>query len=384
MKKFALLVIAVMVFSVMGASAQIVRHADGQFEITATRLGESEPLTQSVNALQLLGKNADGTYLVLVNGQFMNAEESGLDGITAFIKDGDLPSADDFEPLSEGAKGDGVAALQKGLQSLGYLGGEADGDFDSNTTIALEAFQIDHGMEPTGEADANQQMLIQSLTAEAFVYDSSMAPGERFEVVENNTEANLDALYASNFEMEFDYFEGTGFISDNSEYTFDASGNSDIEQAQFTMWYGLDVVEEEEGEYLITPVLKLKCLCARRPVMQNVIIVAGNKRVSLPVSNLENKLSGAKSVETCTVELDENALEVLSHVGGDNDFRMRVEAKYQRFDLTFAADEFENLSMFVKVAQGLQENDDQGPQGSDDQELQEYDDQDLQENDTQE
>ncbi len=352
-RKMALLVIAVigmMIIGVMGASAQVIRYADGEFSITATGLGESSPTTLTVNSLQLLGKNADGTYLIYVNEKFMSADSEGLDGIAAFINESELASVADLEPLANGSKGDAVAALQTALKKLDYLNGSADGNFGNMTMLALQAFQTDHGLEPTGEADACQQLLIRSMGSDVFMFDSSMDPNERFSVLEGRTDVNLEALYKSSLTMDYDSMEGTGFISDDNKLTFDASGDTDIDQAKFTLRYGFDVTEQNSGEFTVVPVFKFRCLCARRPVMQNVILKVGDKRCKLSMSNVENSLSGAKSVENGILELDKEALEVLSKIIGGNDLQIRVEAKYKTFDMNFTAAEASGLVEFCRVA----------------------------------
>ena len=62
------------------------------------------------------------------------------------------------EPLQNGSRdGEGESAvsdLQKRLQSLNYLDGEADGIFGEDTQAALEAFQALNGLPETGMLDA--------------------------------------------------------------------------------------------------------------------------------------------------------------------------------------------------------------------------------------
>ena len=64
-------------------------------------------------------------------------------------------------PLQNGSRdGEGESAvsdLQKRLQSLNYLDGEADGIFGEDTQAALEAFQALNGLPETGMLDAGTQ-----------------------------------------------------------------------------------------------------------------------------------------------------------------------------------------------------------------------------------
>lgn len=70
-------------------------------------------------------------------------------------EDGVLPSVPTPQPrvLQSGCEGEDVEALQKRLIELGYDLGQwgADGDFGSDTKIAVIKFQKDRGLEPDGE-----------------------------------------------------------------------------------------------------------------------------------------------------------------------------------------------------------------------------------------
>lgn len=54
--------------------------------------------------------------------------------------------------LKQGMKDDNVAAMQTRLIELGYLSGEADGDFGKGTLQAVKDFQICNGLTEDGEA----------------------------------------------------------------------------------------------------------------------------------------------------------------------------------------------------------------------------------------
>jgi peptidoglycan hydrolase-like protein with peptidoglycan-binding domain len=55
--------------------------------------------------------------------------------------------------LGPGARGDYVRELQKILAALGYYNGRIDGDYGWSVQKAIEQWQREHGMEPTGVAD---------------------------------------------------------------------------------------------------------------------------------------------------------------------------------------------------------------------------------------
>lgn len=58
-------------------------------------------------------------------------------------------------PLTEGDVGESVRILQRGLKALNYYNGEVSGDFDPETTIAVEKFQSINNIPVTGTV--NQQ-----------------------------------------------------------------------------------------------------------------------------------------------------------------------------------------------------------------------------------
>lgn len=58
------------------------------------------------------------------------------------------------QPLQPGDQGPGVAELQARLRRRGYLTQRISGHFDPLTTEAVRQFQADHGLPPTGIADA--------------------------------------------------------------------------------------------------------------------------------------------------------------------------------------------------------------------------------------
>ena len=59
--------------------------------------------------------------------------------------------------LKQGSSGTEVRQLQQNLIGLGFLTGEADGRFGSNTRKAVEAFQAEYGLTPDGSAGTSTQ-----------------------------------------------------------------------------------------------------------------------------------------------------------------------------------------------------------------------------------
>lgn len=58
-----------------------------------------------------------------------------------------------FEDLSKGSKGDAVKGIQTRLIELGFLSGNADGDFGTGTENAVMAYQEANGLTATGIVD---------------------------------------------------------------------------------------------------------------------------------------------------------------------------------------------------------------------------------------
>ena len=64
------------------------------------------------------------------------------------------PLASASGAIMEGDQGSDVAEIQSQLSSLGYYGGNIDGDFGSATMMAVKAFQRDRGLEVDGVVGA--------------------------------------------------------------------------------------------------------------------------------------------------------------------------------------------------------------------------------------
>ena len=81
------------------------------------------------------------------------------------------PATTSYSLLEKGDKGDRVKKLQARLIELGYLSGNADGDYGNMTESAVMAFQQAIGLSKTGKADSNtQKELFSSNAPKAKVY----------------------------------------------------------------------------------------------------------------------------------------------------------------------------------------------------------------------
>lgn len=89
-----------------------------------------------------------------------------------------------YVDLQKGDSGPTVVQLQTRLKELGFLSGNADGDFGGKTLKAMTAFQNANGLEQTGIASAADQSLLFSADAlnskgqkqAVAVFDDSMCP----------------------------------------------------------------------------------------------------------------------------------------------------------------------------------------------------------------
>jgi hypothetical protein len=76
------------------------------------------------------------------------------------IAQGSIPA---FQPMQRGSSGTDVAQLQAFLASLGLYGGPADGGFGGGTEAAVEQWQENMGLEPTGMVQAGDILFVPTL-----------------------------------------------------------------------------------------------------------------------------------------------------------------------------------------------------------------------------
>ena len=88
--------------------------------------------------------------------------------LMAFIAVMCLSASVEAEVYQKGNSGETVLAIQKSLCTLNYLSEQyATGEFEDMTELALIAFQVDHGLTPTGIADEDTQKAIAKVLPEA-------------------------------------------------------------------------------------------------------------------------------------------------------------------------------------------------------------------------
>jgi len=89
------------------------------------------------------------------------------------------------DPVKRGDKGDEAKAIQERLIELGFLSGNADGDFGQKSETAVKLFQKANGFDETGIADSICQYIMYSDTVidkEAFD-NMPIATGDGWEII---------------------------------------------------------------------------------------------------------------------------------------------------------------------------------------------------------
>lgn len=71
---------------------------------------------------------------------------------------------DCYRPLSTGDSGEDVKLMQEKLTELGYYWGSISGNFLDGSASAIETFQNENGLEPTGKADVKTLELLFAVT----------------------------------------------------------------------------------------------------------------------------------------------------------------------------------------------------------------------------
>lgn len=115
--------------------------------------------------------------------------------------------------LTRGDTGSHVKSLQQRLIYLGWLVGEADGDFGSATENALFAFQYRMGLVTDGVASIEAQELLYDETAPAFVQYFDLLPGAEGEEVLAMQMRLIELGYLEDKEYNTDGIYGNGLMN---------------------------------------------------------------------------------------------------------------------------------------------------------------------------
>ena len=339
----------------MCAHAMPLKFSDEPLAVTAAQVSDGEAYDLEAEEIQLLGKDEDGDYLIFADGRFLKADADALaDALRAIGAAADsLPAITDYQPLARRDTGDEVVKLQNTLIALGYMEGEADGNYGSQSRRAVEAFQRELGLEETGEADPLLQMLMDSMQAEALDASKSADPAVQFAAISGKTEANLDAAVDLGLTLDYDDVAGIGMITRGAPIAYDVPAESDIDKRAFALSFGLGVRQDEDGEIEVAPVLEVVCTGVQRPVMEEIILKSGDERHNLAVTSLDDGLSGLMAVETTRLPLDDETVEMLANAADEGELKIRVGCRYGDYDIPLTRDELKNIALIGEAALGL-------------------------------
>ena len=167
-------------------------------------------LTKTETAVKLfqetIGRSADGIATPEIQ-QLILSPDAPAYGSSSYEPPVNPAKPEQLTVLTRGDSGSHVQSLQQRLIYLGWLVGDADGDFGSATENALFAFQYRMGLPTDGVASIEAQDLLYAETAPAFVQYFDLLPGAQGQEVLSiqlrlielgyleNTQANLDGIY---------------------------------------------------------------------------------------------------------------------------------------------------------------------------------------------
>ena len=304
-------------------------HIDaGRFAVSATDLSDGGDTTLDAADFHILA--ADGAdYVLFADGRFIRVAGEALQGVLSGIGSAakDLPDIGDAP--------DDAARLQQALIDLGYLDGTADGRFGKKSRQALMAFQTDMGLEPTGASDVLTGLLAESCSQDIFYVIPEVDPDRMYAEIAGRTDFDLSRAAALGLALEFDDMAGVGTLSNGNRLEYAPEADADMDRCAFTLRAVLSVTPDGD-RYDIEPAMRVECLCVRRPVMQRLILKAGDARVALDAAALDSGLRGVQSVETAVFTLDDEAVALLAKK--PRDLKIRIDCKYGRYDLDVPED----------------------------------------------
>ena len=348
-----LALVLAMIIAAAGAFAQPINFSEVVPDLTATADDGREIIVRS-RMIQLLGLDMQGRALIYINGEYLTVDAAAIKGLLSAADYAALRRESEFQTIARGYQGDIALELQLALQQLGYLDASAaaDGVFGLMSVTAMQAFQAAQSMPLTDEFDPRLQMLLLSM-AEKQLDVKVVDARTLYAQIADRTSANLDGVYDAGLTFDYDEFTGEGLIYDGTALQVDASGEADIDWREFSVKVGLYVSENAEGTVDVTPAILIDCSCARRPMMTDIIMKSGDTRLGAKVSKLTNDLSGARSVEHAVIPLDQDGAAMLSGAEDANELRLRVNGRYESFDIAFPADSLDNVAKIGALAQGL-------------------------------
>jgi len=130
----------------------------------ASYLDTTVTAVSSVSSTAVNRRTGTVTSLDFISGSGVEAGQTvyTVDLLPVSIAEGAVPM---YRPISEGAKGEDVAQLQRLLRGLGHFSGSDDGVFGPVTSSAVKQWQKTLGEEQTGTVDLGRLIFVAELPA---------------------------------------------------------------------------------------------------------------------------------------------------------------------------------------------------------------------------
>ena len=313
------------------AFAMPVQLTNGAMTVPAVGYMDNSQAEIELQSFQLVGRGDDGSYLVYVDQGLYRVQAADLQ--RAIVVPDGVPVLGMMGLVKRGTISDQVATMQQALKNLGYLSGSVDGDFGQGTQNAVTSFQQAMGLEANGIADEITQLLALSMAGETVYLEAMLDPTVMFAPIIDRVTVDLQPVLDSGMVLNYDDIAGEGFISDGSTVRYDASGTSELDKYEVTVRFGL-LTRETDGVVELLPAMKIRCLCVRRPVMNEVTLKSGTARDTAPIEDLKVSLDGIYTVEEGVALMTDAMVDALADAAEAGDLKLRIEGQYNSFDVS--------------------------------------------------
>ena len=153
--------------------------------------------------------------------------------------------------------------------------------------------------------------------------------------------------------LDYDDIAGTGFLSDGTVISYANQAMGDIDQYALTFQFGLRIQDQADGTASVDPVVKVSCLCVRRPVIGELILKSGSFRGSADIEELETALDGVNTVEKGFAVLTDDMIEALADAAVNGELKLRIGGRYNTFDVQVAPEFLPSLARVGEVARRI-------------------------------
>lgn len=253
---------------------------------------------------------------------------------------GALADGTGLADVNNGASGDTARDIQQKLTDLGYLTGTPDGMYGGGTAAAVKAFQEEHGLTGTGNADVYTQLTL-TLAASGVqdvletTYPTVLTPESKFENIMSLTDADLTRYVGPEWRFTYDTFEKFGLLDPQIVVGTFSDESSDINRISLTCSLKVVITENaKSGRLEVTPCLVTESQGAYRPYLQSAILAAGGQTVELTGGESKGALNGVTMSETGYVPLTAEALTLLASGTLDS---VRISGMNNTYDITNTA-----------------------------------------------